>query len=160
MPNSEKAILQWGAQLQGETGGIAHHYFYRCVFENALRGDPRALYPRDAGHGFRFNGSCRGLVFEECAFRNNGGYGVQFGGPNLDTMTFLGCVFTNNRQGCVTGLSPDKTVDFRDCEVGGDKVGPWPVTKAFSEPAPVADFRLPEVVHTGVAEQAVHGRRK
>jgi hypothetical protein len=151
--NTVSDCIQWGAQLQGETGGIAHHYFYRCVFENALRGDPRALYPRDSGHGFRFNGSCRGLVFEECAFRNNGGYGVQFGGPNVDAMTFLDCVFTNDRQGSVTGLAPDKTVDFKNCKGDGDKAEPWPATRAFPEPAPVADFRLPEVVYAGVAAQ-------
>ena len=29
--NTVRDCVQWGAQLQGETGGIAHHYFYRCV---------------------------------------------------------------------------------------------------------------------------------
>ena len=116
--NTIRECIQWGAQLQGETGGIAHHYFYRCTFEKTIRGDPRARYPRDSGHGFRFNGSSRELVFEECAFRDNGGYGVQFGGPNVDAMTFLRCVFANNNQGLVTGLSADKTVEFKDCTAG------------------------------------------
>ena len=78
--NTVRDCVQWGAQLQGESGGIAHHYFYHCVFENTVRGDAKARYPQDSGHGFRTNGACRGLVFEDCVFRDNGGYGVQLGG--------------------------------------------------------------------------------
>jgi parallel beta-helix repeat protein len=144
---------QWGAQFQGETGGIAHHYFYRCDFEQTVQGDARVRYPQASGHGFRFNGSSRELVFEECAFRNNGGYGVQFGGPKVDAVPFLRCVFTNNRQGLVTGLSPEMTVDFKDCKGAGDKAGQLPATKAFSGPAPVADFGIPQVVQAGAAAQ-------
>ena len=35
--NTIRDCAQWGAQLQGETGGIAHHYFYRCLFQNTIR---------------------------------------------------------------------------------------------------------------------------
>jgi len=28
--NTVRDCIQFGAQLQGETGGIARHYFYRC----------------------------------------------------------------------------------------------------------------------------------
>ena len=52
-----------GAHRSRARRGIAHHYFYRCTFENTVRGDPRAAY-KDSGHGFRTNGSCRGLVLE------------------------------------------------------------------------------------------------
>lgn len=151
--NMIRDCAQWGAQLQGETGGIAHHYFYRCDFEQTVRGDTRVWYPQASGHGFRFNGSSRALVFEECAFRNNGGYGVQFGGPNVDFISFLRCVFTNNSQGVVTGLTPEMTVDFKECKVAGDKAGQLPATKAFPGPAPVADFRMPQVVQAGAAAQ-------
>ena len=149
--NTIRECIQWGAQLQGETGGIAHQYFYRCTFEKTIRGDPRARYPQDSGHGFRFNGSSRELVFEECAFRDNGGYGVQFGGPNVDAMTFLRCVFANNGQGLVTGLSADKTVEFQDCTTNSDKAAAFPPTKAFSSAPPVADFRMPPVIRAGAA---------
>ena len=84
--NTVRDCVQWGAQLQGETGGIAQHYFYRCTFENTVRGDRRARYPKDSGHGFRTNGNCRELVFEDCTFRNNGGYGVQLGGRDVDAV--------------------------------------------------------------------------
>jgi hypothetical protein len=149
--NTIRECIQWGAQLQGETGGIAHHYFYRCTFETTIRGDPRARYPRDSGHGFRFNGVSRAVVFEECAFRDNGGYGVQFGGPNVDAMTFLRCEFTRNRQGPVTGLSADKTVEFRDGTIGGDTAGAFGPSQAFSRVPPTADFRMPPVILAGAA---------
>ncbi len=149
--NTIRECVQWGAQLQGETGGIAHHYFYRCTFEKTIRGDPRARYPRDSGHGFRFNGSSRGLVFEDCSFLGNGAYGVQFVGLNVDTMTFLRCVFADNRQGLVIGLSPDKTVEFKDCTAGGDRADTFPPTQAFSSAPPVADFRIPPVIRVGAA---------
>jgi len=151
--NTVNDCVQWGAQFQGETGGIAHHYFYRCAFEKTPRGDPRAIYPQDSGHGFRFNGSCRGLVFEACDFRNNGGFGVQFCGEKMDAMTFLGCAFAGNSQGLVVGLSPDKMVQFKDCTAGPVEAASFPATKVFSGPAPTADFQVPQAIRTGAAAQ-------
>ncbi len=151
--NSVNECVQWGAQFQGETGGIAHHYLYRCKFENTPRSDSRAIYPQDSGHGFRFNGSCRGLAFEDCAFSDNGGFGVQFCGEKVDAVTFLGCLFTNNNQGLVVGLSPDKTVEFKDCRTGPAKAASFPATKPFSGRPPVADFRIPQVIQAGTAAQ-------
>ena len=156
--NRIRDCAQWGAQLQGETGGIAHHYFYRCDFEQTIRGDPRARYPQASGHGFRFNGFSREVVFEACAFRDNGGYGVQFGGQGVDAMTFLDCVFSNNQQGMVTGLSPDKTIQFKETAVDG-KVGQFPPTKAFSSPPPVADFRMPPMICAGVTAEFACGSK-
>jgi parallel beta-helix repeat protein len=144
---------QWGAQWQGEDGGIADHYFYRCEFERTIRGDPRARYPQASGHGFRFNGHTRAVVFEECAFRDNGGYGIQFGGPEVDFISFVRCEFTHNRQGLVTGFSPAKTVEFTDCKTGGDQTGTWPAAKQFSASVPVADFRMAQAIHAGEAAQ-------
>ena len=94
--NTVRDCAQWGAQLQGESGGIAHHYFYRCTFENTVRGHAKAAYPQDSGHGFRTNGACRGLVFEDCRFRNNGGYGVQLGGRGVDALDFFRSAITGN----------------------------------------------------------------
>lgn len=150
--NTIRDCVQWGAQLQGETGGIAQHYFYRCSFEKTIRGDARARYPQDSGHGFRFNGSSRELVFEECAFRDNGGFGVQVGGPGMDSISFLSCVFTNNRQGLITGLTPEMTAEFKACQWVG-QAGPLRATKEFLGPAPVADFGMPPVVQAGAAAQ-------
>jgi PKD repeat protein len=142
---------QWGAQWQGEDGGIAHHYFYRCEFERTVRGDPRARYPQASGHGFRFNGHTRAVVFEECAFRDNGGWAIQFGGPGVDFISFIRCEFTSNRQGLVTGLAPAMTVEFTDCKMGGDGTGAWPAARTFPAAVPVADFRFPKVLRAGEA---------
>jgi parallel beta-helix repeat protein len=150
--NTVRDCVQWGAQLQGETGGIARHCFYRCTFEKTLRGDPRARYPGDSGHGFRFNGASSSVLFDECAFRDNGGCGVQFGGQDVDGMTFLRCEFANNGRGPTIGLSPDKTIEFIECTVDG-KPAALPPTKAFANPPPAAAFRAPAVVRAGDAAQ-------
>ncbi len=147
--NTVRDCAQWGAQFQGESGGIAHHYFYQCLFENTVRGHAKALYPHDSGYGFRTNGACRGLVFEECLFHGNGGYGLQLGGRDVDSLDFLRSTITGNGQAAVSGPSPYTALEFRDCKVAGNKDDRLPAAKTFSGPPPVADFRVPESIHAG-----------
>ena len=97
--NTVRDCVQWGAQFQGESGGIAHHLFLDCRFERTHKGDTRAAHPGADGHGFRTNGNCRGLVFEECIFRDNGGFGVQLGGADVDVLSFRKCSFIDNAAG-------------------------------------------------------------
>ena len=149
--NTVRDCTQWGVQLQGESGGVAHHYFYRCVFENTVRGDARASYPNDSGHGFRTNGNCLGLVFEECAFRNNGGYGLQLGGRDVDSLDFLRATISGNGQAAVAGPSQYTALEFTDCKVAGNKDDRLPAAKPFASPPPVADFHLPESIRAGEA---------
>lgn len=150
--NTVKECSQWGAQLQGETGGIAHHYFYRCSFEKAIRGDAKAIYPGDSGHGFRFNGASRDIVFEDCVFGGNGGYGLQFCGDKMDAMTFLRCVFKNNASGSILGRTDDKVIEFKGCN-SEDKYG-WPAaSKPFAHSVPTADFQFPKTIQVGTAAQ-------
>jgi parallel beta-helix repeat protein len=146
--NTVQDCLVWGAQLQGESGGIAHHYFYRCDFENTVRGDPRRAY-KDSGHGFRTNGSCRGLVFEQCSFRNNGGFGVQFGGRDVDALDFLHSSITGNGLDAVRGPSQYAALDFTGCTVQRNKSDQLPATKPFNSPPPVAEFGLPKSIRAG-----------
>jgi hypothetical protein len=147
--NTVRDCIQFGAQLQGETGGIARHYFYRCTFASGVRGDSRARYPNDSGHGFRTNGNCRDLVFEDCTFEKNGGYGVQLGGPGVDRMTFLRCAITNNALAAVTRPSQYAALEFRDCMVDGNWSNQLPDAKPFQAAAPVAEFRFPATIHVG-----------
>ncbi len=148
--NTVKECSQWGAQFQGETGGIARHYLYRCTFEKTIRGDAKAVYPGDSGHGFRFNGDSREIVFEDCIFRDNGGLGVQSCGQKVDAMSFLRCVFKENAHGSQVGFSADRTIEFKDCSFE-DKAAAFPPTEGFSNAPPKADFRLPSTVRAGVA---------
>ena len=147
--NTVHDCVQWGAQLQGEIGGIAHHYFYRCIFENMVRGHPKARYLQDSGHGFRTNGACRALVFEDCVFQNNGGYGLQLGGKQVDAITFLRCKITGNGQAAVSGPSQYTAMEFSGCKVEGNKDDRLPAAKSFLNPPPVADFRLSEPIQAG-----------
>jgi hypothetical protein len=147
--NTVRGCAQWGAQLQGESGGIAHHYFRRCVFEDAVKGDARARYPQDSGHGFRTNGACRGLVFDNCVFRANAGYGLQLGGPDVDALDFFHSTIAGNGQAAVSGPWPYTALEFRDCLVDGNKDNRLPEAKSFSSPLPVADFTMPVSVRAG-----------
>jgi hypothetical protein len=146
--NTVGDCAEWGAQLQGESGGIAHHYFYRCAFQKTIRGDPRAHY-KDSGHGFRTNGNCHGFVFEECVFADNGGYGVQLGGRDVDALTLLRCKITANGLGAVVGPHAYSALQMIDCTVQGNKSDQLPAAKPFAGAAPTADFVLPTEIRAG-----------
>lgn len=147
--NTVGDCVQWGAEFQGESGGIAHHYFHRCTFENTVRGDTHARYPNDSGHGFRTNGSCKQMVFEDCVFRHNGGYGIQLGGPSVDAISFLRSAITDNGQAAVVGWSKAMVLEFCDCSVQGNQGDRLPEAKAFSSTAPQAEIRGPTTVRAG-----------
>lgn len=148
--NNVTDCIQWGAQLQGETGGIANHYFYRCVFENTIRGDARAKYPDDSGHGFRTNGNCKQLVLEDCAFRSNGGHGVQLFGTDVDRLAFVRCTIATNKLDAVTQPSQPMTLAFDRCRVANNANNDLPVGKPFPGPAPEANFELPQTARPGM----------
>ena len=40
--NTVRDCVQWGAEFQGESSGIAHHFFHDCRFEKTRKGGPRA----------------------------------------------------------------------------------------------------------------------
>ncbi len=144
--NTVTDSVQWGAQLQGESGGIARHYFYRCVFENTLQGDPRALYPKDSGHGFRLNGDCRELVLDECWIRNNGGLGVQFSGNNLDLLSFDRCSITGNAGRAMNQPSAYSKLEFFECRLEGNQRNQLPPAKKFANFPPQPDFTVPDLI--------------
>lgn len=148
--NTISECAQWGAQFQGESGGIARHYLYRCTFEKTLRGDARARYPQQSGHGFRTNGACRDMVFEECALRDNGGCGLQLGGRDVDRLAFLRCAITGNGLDAVSGPAPGAAIEFKDCKVEGNRSDRLPQAPALPGTPPEADFRAPAVVRAGV----------
>jgi parallel beta-helix repeat protein len=146
--NTVSGCVQWGAQLQGDSGGIARHYFYRCVFENTVRGDPRARYP-DSGHGFRTNGSCRDLVLDQCVIRNNGGLGLQLGGKGVDGIFLVGSTIAGNGAAAMTQPAQYTAMELVDCRVEGNRSDRLPPQKAFPKPPPKADFRVPDVIRAG-----------
>ena len=147
--NTIRDCAEWGAQFQGESGGITHHYLYRCAFENTVLGDSRAWYPNDSGHGFRFNGACRDLVLDECTFRNNGGLGVQIGGKDVDGISFLRCTITGNSSRAVTPPAQYTALEFVECRVETNRDNELPAAKPLSSPPPKADFSVPGVVRAG-----------
>lgn len=147
--NTVSDCIQWAAQLQGETGGIARHYFYRCVFENTVRDDPQATYRQDSGHGFRTNSACRSLVLEQCTIRNNGGIGVQFGGDDLDAIRLLHCTITGNGLSAMTGPGKYTALELADCSIERNQSNKLPQPKAFPNRPPTADFNLPQVIRAG-----------
>jgi parallel beta-helix repeat protein len=149
--NTISDCVQWGAQFQGETSGAAHHYLYRCVFENTVRGDPRARYPQDSGHGFRTNGDCRHMVLEDCTVRNNGGLGVQLGGDHVDAIALLRCAIMGNGGAAVTRPSRYTALEFVDCRVAGNQSNELPPSKPFPAAPPTVALRMPDSLRAGEA---------
>jgi hypothetical protein len=149
--NTVRDCVQWGAQFQGDSGGIAHHYFHDCRFEKTRKGDSRAGYPGADGHGFRTNGNCRGLVFEDCLFADNGGFGVQLGGGDtVDVLAFRKCRFVDNAAGPGTPPGASTRVEFLNCTMAakGQKQK-LPDAQPFAGVAPAADFQIPERIQAG-----------
>jgi hypothetical protein len=148
--NTVRDCVQWAAQFQGDTGGIAHHYFHDCRFEKTRKGDPRAGHPGADGHGFRTNGHCRGLVFEDCVFRDNGGYGVQLGGPEVDVLSFRNCRFIDNAAGPGKPPGAATRVEFLNCTMAArGQSEALPDVRHFSGSGPQAEFESPERIHVG-----------
>lgn len=147
--NSVRDCLEWGAQFQGETGGIARHYFYRCDVQRTVHGDSRAPYADASGHGFRINGMTRQLVFEDCTFGNNDGFGLQTCGDGVDELSFLRCHFFANREGVAIGFGQNQLVSFTDCTVRDNGQDTYPPTSSLPAPIPVAEFAMPDKLIAG-----------
>jgi len=147
--NTVKGCYHWGAQLQGEEGGIAYHYFYRCRFLETLVGHPSVKYKGGEGNGFRTNGRVKHMVLEECEMRDNQRFGVQLGGPEVDFLSFIRCVIRGNKDAAVVGPGEYSALDWADCTVEGNARDELPPAKAFPEPSPVADFEVPAEVVIG-----------
>lgn len=118
--NNVRACNQWGSQFQGEAGGISCHYFYRCSFTEQPLDTGPVWYPGDEGNGFRFNGNCRRMTFEECTFSNNGRLGIQFVGKNIDLLDFARCSIRDNAGPATSLLDGYTGLEWNECTVSGN----------------------------------------
>ena len=157
--NTVLNCIQWGAQFQGETSGIAFHYFYRCKFNHTSSHRGKPIYPRDAGHGFRTNGNVHDCAFEECEFSDNDGYGLQFGGFGLNAFYFLRCAIRANQGPALAGLQDYRALEWTDCSVSGNAGNELRPQKPFSGPAPAASFQTPATVRAGETVHFMCNRR-
>jgi len=147
--NTIRSCYHWGAQLQGETGGSAYYYFYRCKFLDTLVGHPSVIYKGGEGNGFRTNGNVKHLVFEECEFSDNGKLGLQLGGPDVDSLCFLRCEIKNNKRGAVSGPHDYSRLEWVDCSVEGNGSDALPPAKPFPAPPPTASFEVAAKARVG-----------
>ncbi len=138
--NTIRRCYHWGAQLQGESSGIANHYYYQCKFLDTLVGHPSVIYKGGEGNGFRTNGNVNHVIFEECEFSGNGRFGLQLGGPDVDYLSFLRCTIRNNKRGAVTGPNDFSHLEWVDCIVEDNGNDDLPASKPFPEPPSTADF--------------------
>jgi len=140
---------QWGAQLQGEKGGISYTYLYRCAFSDTVLGRGKVSYPGYEGHGFRTNGNVRQLVLDQCCMSDNGRYGVQLGGGGVDFLSFLGCVITGNKSAAVADLRDYTALEWQDCVVRDNGSDKPPPEKPFPTPPPPATIAGPTQARVG-----------
>jgi len=147
--NTVRDCIQWAARLQGDSGGVTRHYFYRCDFEGTIRGDAQAQDRGESGHGLRTDGNCRQLVFENCRFRGNGGCGLQLTGRGVDEICLRHCLISANGLAGVSAPSSYAAIEFTNCKVAGNASDTLPVSKPLPTPPPLADFRVPETIRVG-----------
>ncbi len=147
--NTVRECNQWGAQFQGDSGGLAYHYLYDCTFENTSVGVGPVPYPGDEGHGFRILGNTRHITFEDCAIRNNGRLGLQLNGPNVDALCFRSCAIAGNKGAAVAGPSGYTRLEFESCTVFGNGNDTLPEEKPFETEPPVASFTAPRRAQVG-----------
>ena len=161
--NTIRACYHWAVQLQGEKGGIAYHYFYRCKFLDTLTGHHAVRYKGYEGHGFRTNGNVNHVVLEECECSRNGRYGVQLGGGGVDFLSFVRCTIRGNKGAAVTGPHEYTSLEWRDCTIDTNASNKLPPEKPFAHPAPMASFSAPAQARVGQPVQflstskAAHG---
>jgi len=157
--NTVRACNQWGTQFQGEAGGIAYHYLYRCRFLSMPIGCGPVWYPGNEGHGFRTNGHVRHVTFEECEFSKNHRLGIQLGGADVDHLSFVRCVIKGNRGAAVSGPGTYTALEWVDCSVEGNGGNALPPGKPFPVASPVAAFAAPSGVRVGKPVQFVSTSR-
>jgi hypothetical protein len=147
--NAVRNCNQWGAQFQSEGKGLACHYLYKCSFTGMPVGLGPVWYPGDEGHGFRSNGACRNLVFEECEFSANGRLGIQFAGSGAEGLTFVHCVVKDNKGAAVSGLGAACTAAWEACVARGNANDALPGGRPFATRPPSAAFEAPASAKAG-----------
>jgi len=140
---------QWGAQFQGEQGGIAFHYLYRCIFEDMPIGQGPVWYPGDEGHGFRINGHARSLTFDQCIFQDNGRYGIQFVGEGIDALVFRNGSILANQGAAVSETNPQTSIEWTDCTVRDNASDALPASTNRKEIVPKVSIRGPSKIRLG-----------
>ncbi len=140
--NTVRGCNQWGSQFQGEAGGIAYHYLYRCRFTQMPIGRGPVWYPGNEGHGFRTNGQVQHVTFEACEFSRNDRLGVQLGGRGVDALSFVRCAIRGNKGAAVLGPVDYTALAWTDCVVENNGSDALPTPKPFERPPPVAAFEV------------------
>ena len=158
--NTFRRCIQWGAQLQGETSGLARHYFHACRFldQTLGRGEPR--YPGDAGHGLRVNDHARGLTFEDCDFSGNGRLGLQFLGGDIGPVEFIRCRIRANGSAAASGMEQAKSLELRECQAEGNGSDGLPPARPWPALAPTVSIGGIEAPATAIVGQPVSFRGK
>lgn len=145
--NTIRSMVQWGLQIQGETGDVngAHcQYFYKNRFLNTDLNNPRAVYPGNTGHGFRFNGGSFNITLDSNLIQSNGGDGIQFS-SSIDQISVVSNTITGNGgAGAVSCPVTATDLEWTHNIVSGNKLGDTqPSSRGFSNRKPLASFTAP-----------------
>jgi PKD repeat protein len=138
----------WGVQLQGDTGGVVNQYFYNNDFKNILTNHPAKAYS-DSGHGFRFNGDCSNIVFENNEIYSNEGRGIQITGSNIDKFEFwTNTIIWNGAKSITTYSFSNLKWTNNTVNNNGDDYEPSSI--GFANTKPTAAFSSVDTVTVGV----------
>lgn len=136
--NAINGANTWGAQIQGDSGGAAFHFFYGNSFKATPKNHPLAQYPNQ-GHGVRFNANCRFVTVDSNEFSANGGSAVQWLGA-LESFRFVRNLISGNA-GVAAGTFAGANLSWHGNVVSNNGAGMQePVSKGAAPPPLEVDF--------------------
>ncbi|MFD0672701.1 discoidin domain-containing protein [Cohnella sp. GCM10027633] len=140
--NTVQNMVQWGAQVQGDTGNANYQYFYNNTFQNTQNSNPNATYPDNDGHGFRFNGNTTYFTLDSNQIKNNGGLGIEVSPTTgIDKLSFVNNTITGNVSASISGYpsaAPD--LEWSGNTVSGNGTNTQLTSRGFSNAKPTANF--------------------
>lgn len=146
--NVVDGVTTWGAQLQGDTGGVLNQYFYNNKFRNILTNHPAKAYS-GSGHGFRFNGDCSNIIFENNEIYSNEGRGIQITGSNIDKFEFWSnIIIWNGAKSITTYYFTNLKWTNNTVYSNGDDYEPSSI--GFANQKPIASISSIDTVAVGV----------
>lgn len=146
--NTIQNIIQWGSQVQGDKTGARMLYFYANKFLSTQRGNPKAIYPRADGRGFRFNGNCQQVTLDSNEISRNRAEGLELGGKGLDQISIVNNIISSNGFAAVGG-NPGVDLEWNNNTVTGNGDNKQLTSRGFPNPKPAADFSCPASIAAG-----------
>lgn len=148
--NQFVCCTMWGMQIMGpsESDKIHSLYFYDNTFSRTFKGHPSAIYKGADGHAIRILNHTSHVVFDTNRIVDNAGLGFEIIGNDVNHLTFINNVITNNKMASIQGYTGD-TVVWENNRVAGNGTNTVLKTQGTVGGMPHASFSAPSRVRAG-----------